>query len=86
MTIGGESPAGRADDFLAKPCSEDELFEKIRLLLDVVYDYEETGEADGQSSPGATALNAKRLGELPLELVEQLRKATLTATKSFWIS
>ncbi len=73
--------ASGADDFLAKPCSEDELFEKIRLCLDVVYDYEETGEADGQSSPGATALNAKRLGELPLELVEQLRKATLTGNK-----
>ena len=30
-----------ADDFLAKPCREDELLEKMRALLNIAYDYEE---------------------------------------------
>src|SRR5208282_4782336 len=70
-----------ADDFLAKPCAEDELLEKIRLRLNVEYDYEEIGEANGQPFAGAMALSAERLGRLPLKLVEELRNATLTGNK-----
>ena len=33
-----------ADDFLSKPCCEDELLESIRALLGVTYDYEEVVE------------------------------------------
>ena len=38
-----------ADDFLAKPCREDELLEKIRVLLDIAYDYEEMSETESQT-------------------------------------
>ena len=70
-----------ADDFLAKPCREEELLEKMRVLLDLAYDYEETGETESQSADGAAALSAERLALLPLELVEELRKATLNGNK-----
>jgi signal transduction histidine kinase/CheY-like chemotaxis protein len=68
------------DDFIVKPCHEDELLDKIRARLNIAYDYEETSEAEGQ--PGAaTAQSAGRLGPLPLELVEELRSATLSGNK-----
>ncbi len=38
-----------ADAFLSKPCSEDELLEKIRALLNISYDYEEAGEDHGRT-------------------------------------
>jgi len=68
------------DDFIAKPCGEDELLEKIRVLLDITYDYEETNGAEGQSANGIQALS-EALGQLPLELVEELRNATLSGNK-----
>jgi DNA-binding response OmpR family regulator len=70
-----------ADDFLSKPCHEGELLEKIRVHLNVVYNYKDVDDVDGPASPGATAWNAQRLGELPLELVEELRDATLSGNK-----
>ena len=70
-----------ADDFLAKPCREDELLEKIRVLLKIAYDYEETSGAEAQPLAGVAALSAKRLGRLPRELVEELRGATLKGNK-----
>jgi PAS domain S-box-containing protein len=69
-----------ADDFLAKPCHEDELLEKIRALLNIAYDYEDTG-AGGQPPGGAAVLSAERLGQLPRELIEEIRNATLTGDK-----
>jgi PAS domain S-box-containing protein len=70
-----------ADDFLAKPCREEELLEKIRLLLHVDYDYEETGTPDSQSLAGLAALGASRLGRLPRELIEELQRATASGSK-----
>lgn len=69
-----------ADDFLAKPCREDELLEKIGALLGIAYDCEETG-GEGQPLAGVTALSAEGLRRLPLELVEELRNATLNGNK-----
>src|SRR5580658_1409760 len=64
-----------ADDFIGKPCQEDELLEKIGTLLSLAYDYEEgTGGKDHE--PAAATLNADRFCRLPLKLVEELRKAT----------
>jgi DNA-binding response OmpR family regulator len=73
--------ASGADDFLPKPCHEHELLEKIRVHVNVAYNYEEAAETTGESSPGATPWNAERLGELPLDLVEDLRNATVTGNK-----
>jgi PAS domain S-box-containing protein len=64
-----------ADDFLSKPCREDELLEKIRTLLNVVYDYEEMSESEIHATAGKAARNQK-LGPLPRELLEELRNAT----------
>ena len=70
-----------ADDFLAKPCREDELLEKMRVLLNIAYDYEEMSDAEGEPLGRPAALSAERLGQLPLELVEELRNATLNGNK-----
>jgi PAS domain S-box-containing protein len=69
-----------ADDFLAKPFREDELLEKMRVLLHIDYDYEEMTQA-GDQPLASTALSAERLGQLPLELVDELRKATIRGNK-----
>lgn len=69
------------DGFLTKPCREDELLEKMRGLLNIVYDYEEVNDADGQAPAAAVALTPQRLGQLLPGLVEELRNATLKGNK-----
>jgi CheY-like chemotaxis protein len=66
-----------ADDFLAKPCREDELLEKMRTHLHIAYNYEEPSDAVA----GGDALNAERLGQLPRELIDELRTATASGNK-----
>ncbi len=68
------------DDFIAKPCNEDELLEKMRVLLHIAYEYEETGEAVGQPAIGSSA-SAGKLGQIPPQLIEELRAATLSGSK-----
>jgi PAS domain S-box-containing protein len=70
-----------ADDFLAKPCLEDELLEKMRALLSIAYDYEEPTGAEDQPRAGAAALSTESLGQLPRELIEEIRNATLSGNK-----
>ncbi len=70
-----------ADDFVAKPCREDELLEKMRGLLHIAYDYGEDGGPDGQPVPGLAGLSAQTLRQFPPELLEQLRAATLSGSK-----
>ncbi len=65
-----------ADDFLAKPCREDDLFEMIRVHLDLTYDYEELSEAKDVAT-----LTAERLQRLPAELITELRAATSNGNK-----
>jgi CheY-like chemotaxis protein len=69
-----------ADGFLAKPCREDELLEKVRVLLNITYDYEDN-RAGRQPPPEVAVLSAERLGELPRELIDEIRNATLTGNK-----
>jgi CheY-like chemotaxis protein len=70
-----------ADGFLTKPCREDELFEKMRALLNITYDYEEMSGAEGQPFIGVAALSAEKLGQLPRELIDKLLNATLNGNK-----
>jgi PAS domain S-box-containing protein len=70
-----------ADDFLAKPCRENELLEKMRNALNIAYDYEETRETEIQPVARTAALSAEGLRQLPWELVEELRNATLSGNK-----
>jgi len=69
-----------ADGFVGKPCSEDELLETMRSLLNLSYDYEEISEAEAEPLGDLAALSAA-LSQLPLDLVEELRTATLSGNK-----
>ena len=65
-----------ADDFLGKPFKEEELFEKIRLLLGVEYDYDlEESETEPALTAGIPDFSPEEMALLPLELVEEIRKA-----------
>lgn len=66
-----------ADDFLAKPCREDDLLEKMRSLLNIAYEYEEPSGTEGRPSVSPALLNAQRLAQLPRELIEGMRNATI---------
>jgi CheY-like chemotaxis protein/anti-sigma regulatory factor (Ser/Thr protein kinase) len=72
-----------ADDFLAKPCHEDELLEKIRVLLNITYDYEEMTDAESEPSAGPDVPTAEKLGQLPRKLIGELRDATVSGNKRF---
>jgi CheY-like chemotaxis protein/nitrogen-specific signal transduction histidine kinase len=70
-----------ADGFLAKPCGEDELLETMRAHLKIAYDYEEMSGNTSEPVAGVSALSAESLRQLPQELKEGLRKATLSGKK-----
>jgi PAS domain S-box-containing protein len=67
-----------ADGFLAKPCPEDELLERIRSLLNLTYDYDTESEADEQNE---AAPDGESLKQLPLGVVTELRDATESGNK-----
>jgi len=64
------------DDFLSKPCNENELFEKTRNYLGLGYFFEEkeTSDADEASGAGNT-LEGDVYRKLPLELIGELQEA-----------
>jgi PAS domain S-box-containing protein len=70
-----------ADDFLAKPCSENQLLQKMATLLDLTLEYADTPLVDHQIVSDAATLSAERLARLPLRLLEELRDATLGGDK-----
>lgn len=70
-----------ADDYLAKPCREEDLLEKLRSLLDVAYEYEEASEAEEQSLASARSVSPERFRQLPPDLIEELREATVDGNK-----
>jgi two-component system sensor histidine kinase/response regulator len=70
-----------ADDFLAKPCHEDELLEKMRVFLNIAYDYEDTSANADHTLAGASLFNASKLEQLPQKLIEELGNATSSGNK-----
>ena len=69
-----------ADDFLAKPFREEELFEKIRLLLGAEYEYDsEEVEAAPMSAVNTPLSSPDALASLPADLLEQIRSAAIAA-------
>jgi PAS domain S-box-containing protein len=68
-----------ADDFLAKPCRDDDLLEKMRPFLKIAYTYEETVGVEAISA--VAALTAERIGRLPRQLVTEIRDAILAGNK-----
>jgi signal transduction histidine kinase/CheY-like chemotaxis protein len=71
----------QADQFLSKPCREDDLLETVRSLLNLAYNYDERSESEDQPGDLLEVLSADRLGRLPPELIEKLRNATLDGNK-----
>jgi PAS domain S-box-containing protein len=71
-----------ANDFLSKPCREEELLKMIGDHLNIEFEYEEKSRADEEGlQVDGEALSAERLGLLPLELLNKLRNATLGGDK-----
>ena len=62
-----------ADGFLSKPLSDDDLFETMRSLLDITYDYQEMAGTADQPLDGAPVLTSAGLARLPGELIEKPR-------------
>lgn len=73
--------AAGADDFLGKPLREAVLFEKIRTLLGVEYDYYDEGSgAPGMlREPLTRGISSEVVAGFPKDLVEHLHEATINA-------
>jgi len=69
--------AAGVDDFLGKPFSDSELFDKIGRLLGLHYIYEEAATAPEPEEGGA--LSAAAVAALPGDLVDRIRQATVAA-------
>ena len=72
--------SGVMDDFMSKPCREDELLEKLRTHLSLEYLYpNEQPYSDTCSVP---ACGATLLAELPGDRIDRLRDAVLQGDKA----
>jgi two-component system sensor histidine kinase/response regulator len=73
----------KMNDFLSKPCREDELLEKIRAHLGLVYIYDQETIASqrGGDVAAPASLRPEQL-ELPPDLIHELREATLNGDKA----
>ncbi|MGC4064966.1 MAG: ATP-binding protein [Polyangiaceae bacterium] len=67
------------DDFLSKPVREDDLFEKLRTLLGVRYEYTTSAPPSNAQSRGRSSLTPTTIALVAPDLREQLRQATLSA-------
>ena len=68
------------DEFVRKPLKENEIFDAIAHLLEVGYLYSDVTQA--QVSGEAPELTAEMLSQLPTELLEELRQATLVLDRA----
>ena len=68
-----------ADDFIAKPIQEAELFQKIHEHLGVEYVYAEGLPAVTAAPEEGTELTPASLAGLPLDLIHKMREAVMTA-------
>jgi Amt family ammonium transporter len=71
--------AAGCDDLVHKPFREHQIFDVIARHLGVEYLHDEVTEAPVPEE--AIPLTAKMLSELPVELLEELREATLTLNR-----
>ena len=62
---------------VTKPFQAHEIFEAMARFLDIEYIYETKGEA-APDRLGRTDLTSAMLADLPTELLQELREATLT--------
>lgn len=69
-----------ADDFLTKPFREEEMFEKIRVLLGVEYEYDRTNVEKVQvTAADAPTPTPEEMASFPADLVRPLREAAINA-------
>ena len=68
----------KADEFMAKPFRESELFEKIRLMTGVRYIYAETDRHEGPTAERKPVLTKEILSFLPNELGKQIHEAAIS--------
>jgi PAS domain S-box-containing protein len=69
------------DDFIAKPCDEQELLDKLRVHLKIAYRCQ---DGDGEREDASSAprpLHPDSLRRLPHNLLDELHKATLLGIK-----
>jgi PAS domain S-box-containing protein len=71
------------DDFLSKPCRENELLEKIRVHLNLDYRYLDEPPAPGTADRvgQAPVMSAELLAKLPAGWTDQLREAVMHGEK-----
>ncbi|BDC49663.1 hypothetical protein F183_A19790 [Bryobacterales bacterium F-183] len=69
-----------ADGFLAKPCSEHDLLEKLRSELKIEYEYAMPAGSDDKVQPERAAAREGLL-RLSIHLIEDLREATALGDK-----
>jgi len=74
---------GGVDDFLSKPCREDQLLEKIQAHFGLTYAYadHEESEPAGEEAVASAGLDAGRLAALPSGVIDQMRHAVLAGEK-----
>jgi CheY-like chemotaxis protein len=71
--------ASGCDDLVRKPFRDHEIFEAMARLLGVEYVYEETGEEPARAR--GVELTADMLADLPPDLLQALREATLALNR-----
>jgi PAS domain S-box-containing protein len=73
--------SGVMDDFISKPCREDELLEKLRTHLGLDYLYPDEQPDIDTCTAVAPAGGAELLAELPTDWIDQLHDAVLQGDK-----
>jgi signal transduction histidine kinase/DNA-binding response OmpR family regulator len=68
-----------ADDFISKPFRESALFEKVRTLLGLEYEYADEPVAVACAPTGELGPTRAAVARLPAELCARLRRATVNA-------
>ena len=64
-----------ANDFVSKPCQEDELLQKMKVHLDLSYAYDDTEPSQNPAVKSRSDLKSGPIQELPPELVANLQLA-----------
>ena len=73
--------SGLMDDFISKPCRENELLEKLRTHLRLDYLYQDEQAAIDNRAAVAPSSGPEFLAELPRDWIDQLRGAVLEGDK-----
>jgi two-component system sensor histidine kinase/response regulator len=79
-----EVVASGADDFLAKPCREEDLLEVIKTRLGVDYHYEANTGPQDDTPNSVTILSPASLQRLPEKLLDELRGAIRAGKKKLF--